>query len=263
MFVTFVLVFCAFSNIHEWLLPFEQGRHAFIGVAFNERNDAFDFNVALSEHKRELAREDDATNGVETIPFRDLSLKEGEKITVKIAGSTVSGWCAVMRRTQAFTCNPLFFIFFGTAQGGVKKEKPKAAGGGGFLLPPPGTAPKAALLAPPPADRRLASGTTPVRQAPAPQSTSSAPPSSSSSGLLDVAPAAAQPTVFAFSDGGYGTTATATTNATSSAASLSGLDDDPFGSFGTMPAPQQSAPAAYSSQPVPQNKAAEINLLDL
>ena len=37
-----------------------QGKHAFIGIAFNERNDAFDFNVALSEHKSECEREEKA-----------------------------------------------------------------------------------------------------------------------------------------------------------------------------------------------------------
>ena len=76
-----------------------QGRHAFIGVAFNERNDAFDFNVALSEHKRECDREDNASKASEdatSIPFRDLSLKEGEKITVKIAGSSVSHGCCCL-----------------------------------------------------------------------------------------------------------------------------------------------------------------------
>lgn len=29
-----------------------QGKHAYIGMAMNERNDAFDFNVAIQEHKR-------------------------------------------------------------------------------------------------------------------------------------------------------------------------------------------------------------------
>ena len=28
-----------------------QGKHAFIGIAFNDRNDAFVFNVALQEHQ--------------------------------------------------------------------------------------------------------------------------------------------------------------------------------------------------------------------
>ena len=67
-----------------------QGRHAFIGIAFNERNDAFDFNVALQEHKAGCEREDRALEPSTTsicAPLRDLSLKAGEKITVKIAGS--------------------------------------------------------------------------------------------------------------------------------------------------------------------------------
>ena len=68
-----------------------KGRHAFIGVAFNERNDAFDFNVALADHKRDCDRVNTATKSAAADPaFRDLSLKEGEKITVKIAGATVS-----------------------------------------------------------------------------------------------------------------------------------------------------------------------------
>ena len=66
-----------------------QGRHAFIGIAFNEKNDAFDFNVALQEHKLECIREDRAAAGPapSNIPLRDLSIKTGEKITVKIAGT--------------------------------------------------------------------------------------------------------------------------------------------------------------------------------
>jgi len=68
-----------------------QGRHAFIGIAFNERNDAFDFNVALSEFKNEIEREDHAnklTNELSTSivqPLKDMSLKQGEKIKIKLS----------------------------------------------------------------------------------------------------------------------------------------------------------------------------------
>ena len=70
------------------------GRHAFIGIAFNERNDAFDFNVALSEHKKECEREASvesfgAGDSSSATPQRDLSLKEGEKISIKIGAVNI------------------------------------------------------------------------------------------------------------------------------------------------------------------------------
>ena len=34
-----------------------RGKHAFIGLGFNERNEAFDFNVALSDHDKYVRRE--------------------------------------------------------------------------------------------------------------------------------------------------------------------------------------------------------------
>lgn len=63
----------------------QQGRHAYIGIAFNERNDAFDFNVALSEFRNELEREQNASKffAEHTTPV-DLTLKEGEKIKIKL-----------------------------------------------------------------------------------------------------------------------------------------------------------------------------------
>eukprot|EP00604_Paraphysomonas_vestita_P002012 CAMPEP_0174820902 /NCGR_PEP_ID=MMETSP1107-20130205/5019_1 /TAXON_ID=36770 /ORGANISM="Paraphysomonas vestita, Strain GFlagA" /LENGTH=306 /DNA_ID=CAMNT_0016037129 /DNA_START=41 /DNA_END=961 /DNA_ORIENTATION=- len=87
----------------------DQGRHAFIGIAFNERNDAFDFNVALQEHKSECEREDRAAAGElpATIPHQDFSLKEGQKITVKIGNKD-----------------------------GTKREKKPGTSTGGLLAPP-------------------------------------------------------------------------------------------------------------------------------
>jgi len=97
-----------------------QKKHAFIGLAFNERNDAFDFNVALQEHQNECEREDKAADMSE-IPvteLKDMSIKEGEKIKVNLGGSV------------------------------KPRERKVLTGGSGGLLAPP---PRDSRLAPPPA----------------------------------------------------------------------------------------------------------------
>lgn len=70
----------------------EQGRKAYIGIAFNERNDAFDFNVSINEFKQELEREDKAAQmgDIPTEPMRDLSLKDGQKIKIKIVSALLA-----------------------------------------------------------------------------------------------------------------------------------------------------------------------------
>eukprot|EP00551_Chaetoceros_affinis_P009521 CAMPEP_0203673756 /NCGR_PEP_ID=MMETSP0090-20130426/13672_1 /ASSEMBLY_ACC=CAM_ASM_001088 /TAXON_ID=426623 /ORGANISM="Chaetoceros affinis, Strain CCMP159" /LENGTH=281 /DNA_ID=CAMNT_0050539473 /DNA_START=254 /DNA_END=1099 /DNA_ORIENTATION=+ len=73
----------------------QNGRHMFIGVAFNERNDAFDFNTALEDAKREhefdmkIQQQNGEGDGGGDVfstleSSRDYSLKEGEKIHVAI-----------------------------------------------------------------------------------------------------------------------------------------------------------------------------------
>ena len=60
-----------------------QGRHMFIGLAFNFRNDAFDFNTALQDMKR--GKEAELNPGSPfSGPSIDYRLKEGEKIHVNI-----------------------------------------------------------------------------------------------------------------------------------------------------------------------------------
>jgi hypothetical protein len=61
------------------------GRHMFIGVAFNERSDAFDFNTALEDIRRE--REVEVAHkqtSLECEPPKNYSLKKGEKIHVSL-----------------------------------------------------------------------------------------------------------------------------------------------------------------------------------
>uniref|UniRef100_A0A7S2YCS3 NECAP PHear domain-containing protein n=1 Tax=Entomoneis paludosa TaxID=265537 RepID=A0A7S2YCS3_9STRA len=64
------------------------GRHIYIGMAFNERNDAFDFNTSLEDSRREREA---AANPVQVDvgPSKDYSIKEGQKIhiNVKVGGT--------------------------------------------------------------------------------------------------------------------------------------------------------------------------------
>ena len=90
------------------------GRHAFLGMGFVERNDAFDFNVTLQDHVKYLRREAEAEAIADApaAPPVDYTLKGSMQIALP-AGHTPK-----------------------------PREAPTAAAGGaslgGFLPPPPG-----------------------------------------------------------------------------------------------------------------------------
>ncbi|RLN48766.1 hypothetical protein BBJ28_00012747 [Nothophytophthora sp. Chile5] len=63
------------------------GRHAFIGIAFNNRSDAFDFNVAIDDFSKYttcIHREQTQLQSPAAATPKDYSLKEGQTIRIKI-----------------------------------------------------------------------------------------------------------------------------------------------------------------------------------
>lgn len=63
------------------------GKHMFVGMAFNERNDAFDFNTSLEDSKREKIAEVEAQKAAARYlaePAKDYSIKEGEKLHIAV-----------------------------------------------------------------------------------------------------------------------------------------------------------------------------------
>ncbi|KAK6477318.1 adaptin ear-binding coat-associated protein 1-like isoform X1 [Huso huso] len=63
------------------------GRSAFIGIGFNDRGDAFDFNVALQDHFKWVKQENEISKesqNKDTGPKLDLGFKEGQTITLNI-----------------------------------------------------------------------------------------------------------------------------------------------------------------------------------
>jgi len=64
-----------------------QGKHAFVGMGFTDRDQAFDFTSALQDHHNFVKSEKEAAEALknlENAPKQDYSLKEGEKIKVTI-----------------------------------------------------------------------------------------------------------------------------------------------------------------------------------
>eukprot|EP01138_Halocafeteria_seosinensis_P015676 gb/GECG01015997.1/.p1 GENE.gb/GECG01015997.1/~~gb/GECG01015997.1/.p1 ORF type:complete len:218 (+),score=42.35 gb/GECG01015997.1/:1-654(+) len=59
-----------------------QGKHAYIGLAFQHRNDAFDFKAAIADYEEEAKREKEGKNQLDLGPSEDFSLKEGQKIKI-------------------------------------------------------------------------------------------------------------------------------------------------------------------------------------
>lgn len=72
------------------------GRHAFLGMSFAERSNAFDFNVALTDFEKQLLRQEDlkaaSTGAAQAIApeaaslyrHENLQLRDGQSITVEV-----------------------------------------------------------------------------------------------------------------------------------------------------------------------------------
>mmetsp|Transcript_3374 Transcript_3374/g.6828 ORF Transcript_3374/g.6828 Transcript_3374/m.6828 type:complete len:365 (+) Transcript_3374:47-1141(+) len=161
----------AIDSSRYFVLKITNGqRHAFIGLGFEERNDAFDFNCTLSDFKSTwIDRESQAEElPASQEPSKDLSLKDGQKITISLKG--------MEGRTR-------------------RQESTEAAGAaaGGFT----------GILAPPPPSSGQSRRQQPNTQQPVPQQPAgvpAAPPVGQPVGQQHVAAAPAAPQEDFFSD---------------------------------------------------------------
>ncbi|CAH9082134.1 unnamed protein product [Cuscuta europaea] len=133
-----------------------RGKHAFVGLGFNERNEAFDFNVALSDHdkyvKRDIEKEagdgqtSDDNSHIDIHPAVNHRLKEGETIRINVKNKPSSG--AGMLSAA------------GLASGSSGTGKPNAIS----LAPPPsGLGKIRSPLPPPPNDTAIARKTSAIK----------------------------------------------------------------------------------------------------
>ncbi|PKA54161.1 Uncharacterized protein AXF42_Ash018171 [Apostasia shenzhenica] len=125
-----------------------QGKHAFIGLGFNERNEAFDFNVALSDHEKYVRREHEKESedgegeesSIDIHPAVNHRLKAGETIRINVKSKASSG-------TGMLSAAGLSGGASGTRQAGALLAPPPD--GGGKIrspLPPPPNDPAVARI---------------------------------------------------------------------------------------------------------------------
>jgi len=94
------------------------GRHAFIGLGFTERNDAFDFSAALQDHQKYVAQKKEAAEANKRLasqPQVDYSLPTGAMIHVELKNVKTT------KENQS-----------------VSSGASQSSGSGLFLPPPPG-----------------------------------------------------------------------------------------------------------------------------
>ncbi|GAB4841734.1 hypothetical protein Ancab_022456 [Ancistrocladus abbreviatus] len=129
----------AVDSSRYFVLKIEDGRgkHAFIGLGFAERNEAFDFNVSLSDYEKYVRRENEGEAGdgeaneeshIDIHPAVNHRLKEGETIRINVKHKLASGTGLL------------------SAAGSGKEKAP------GLAPPPSGTGKIRSPLPPPPND---------------------------------------------------------------------------------------------------------------
>lgn len=108
------------------------GRHMFIGMAFNERNDAFDFNTSLEDAKREREAAKEPAVKLPDLPSKDYSIKEGEKIVVNIKNKIVSNHGGKSKWSWCECCticglSPHFSAFVFVISAATASDQPQVA----------------------------------------------------------------------------------------------------------------------------------------
>lgn len=135
----------------------DNGQQAFVGCGFQERGDAFDFNVTLQDHFRYIERsaeleKQDLTAG----PSLDLAFKEGQTISINIGKKDKN---AVSRpRPAAPSASGLVPLLPPPPGAGsvIRNSRPVGGGAASSSSSPFGSAP---FAAPPPPSSSSSSGT--------------------------------------------------------------------------------------------------------